>query len=283
MSAFRAAINAGAHAVETDLHITKDEVVVLSHDANLKRCFGEDVKIANKTWEEIQDLRTIQKPHERMPRLADLLQYLAEEGREHVWVFLDIKLGNDADDIMRLVASTLSSNPPQASATWNERVVLGLWGAKYLSPAQQHLPGFPMMHIAFSATYARQFLAVANVGFSIMFYALLMPGGKQFLRDAQHVHKRKVLSWTINGEDHMKWCIRRGLDGVVTDEVEKYLDVAERFDEHREKEPYLPVQLKVLWAAFKSFVWVKVLLLLYNGKMRFGISDGFSKKKAGRK
>lgn len=282
LSAFRAAINAGAHAVETDLHITKDEIIVLSHDANLKRCFGEDIKIADKTWDEIKDLRTIQKPHERIPRLADLLQYLAEEGREHVWVFLDIKLGNDADDIMRLIASTLSSNPPQTSAPWNERIILGLWAAKYLSPAQQYLPGFPMMHIAFSATYARQFFDVANVGFNMMFYALLMPGGRRFLRDAQHVYKRKVLSWTINSEDHMKWCIRRGLDGVVTDEVEKYLDVAERFDEDQEKEPYLPVELKVLWAAFKSFVWVKILLVFYSGKMQLGVPDGFSKKKAGK-
>jgi phosphatidylglycerol phospholipase C len=282
LSAFRAAINAGAHAVETDVHITKDEVVVLSHDANLKRCYGEDIKIADKTWDEIKNLRTTQKPHERIPRLADLLRYLAEEGNEHIWVFLDIKLGNDADDIMRLIASTLSSNAPQASSSWNERVVLGLWAAKYLSPAQQYLPGFPMMHIAFSVTYARQFLDVANVGFNMMFYALIMPGGKRFLRDAQQVYKRKVLSWTINGEDHMKWCIRKGLDGVVTDEVEKYLEVADRFDEDREKEPYLPVELKVLWAAFKSFVWVKILLVFYSGKMQFGMPDGFSKKKAGK-
>jgi phosphatidylglycerol phospholipase C len=282
LSAFRAATNAGAHAVETDVHITKDEVVVLSHDANLKRCYGVDIKIADKTWDEIKDLRTTQKPHERIPRLADLLRYLAEEGNEHIWVFLDIKLGNDADDIMRLIASTLSSNPPPSSAPWNERIVLGLWAVKYLAPAQQYLPGFPMMHIAFSATYARQFLEVANVGFNMMFYALLMLGGKRFLRDAQEAHKRKVLSWTINGEDHMKWCIRKGIDGVVTDEVEKYLEVAERFDEDREKEPFLPVELKVLWAAFKSFVWVKILLVFYSGKMQLNMPDGFSKKKAGK-
>lgn len=283
MSAFRAAVSAGAHAIETDLQITKDEVVVLSHDADLKRCFGEDIKIADKTWEEIKDLRTIQIPHERMPRLEDLLQYLAEEGRENIWVFLDIKLSNDADTVMRLIASTLASNPSQASAPWNNRVVLGLWAAKYLAPAQQYLPGFPMMHIAFSAIYARQFFDFANVGFNIMFYALIMPGGKRFLRDAQDIYNRKVLSWTINGEDRMKWCIRRNLDGVVTDEVEKYLDLAERFDEDEEREPYLPLELKVIWAAFKSFIWVKILLMFYSGKMGLGMSDGFAGKRAGKR
>lgn len=272
MSAFRAAVNAGAHAIETDLQITKDDVVVLSHDANLKRCFGQDIKIADKDWEELEDVRTIEKPHERLPRLADLLHYLAEEGNEHIWVFLDIKLNNDAERIMRLIASTLQANPPQDSAPWDQRIVLGLWAVKYLPPAQQYLSGFPMMHIAFSTTYARQFLQVENVGFNMMFYALLMPGGNQFLHDAQKVHKRKVLSWTINGEDNMKWCIRRGLDGVVTDEVEKYLEVADRFDEGEEKESWLPVDLKVLWTAMKAYIWVRVLLVFYKRKMGLGLT-----------
>ncbi len=31
MGAFRGAVEVGAHALETDLHLTKDKVVVLSH------------------------------------------------------------------------------------------------------------------------------------------------------------------------------------------------------------------------------------------------------------
>jgi phosphatidylglycerol phospholipase C len=149
MAAFRGAVDVGAHAIETDLQITRDDVVVLSHDASLKRCFGRNVNIADKDWDEIKDARTLQEPHERLPQLADLLRYLAEEGRENIWLFLDIKLSNDAEKVMRLIASTLASVPAQKSAPWSTRVVLGLWATKYLPPAQQHLPGFPMMHIAF--------------------------------------------------------------------------------------------------------------------------------------
>ena len=42
MAAFRAAIAAGAHALETDIHLSADEQVVLSHDKDLRRCFGVD-------------------------------------------------------------------------------------------------------------------------------------------------------------------------------------------------------------------------------------------------
>lgn len=276
MGAFRGAIDAGAHAVETDLQMTKDDVVVISHDANLKRCFGKDINIADQNWEDIKDLRTTQKPHELLPRLADLLEYLAKEGNEHIWVFLDIKLSNDAERVMRLIASTIASVPAHKAAPWNNRVVLGLWATKYVLPAQEHLPGFPMMHIAFSTTYARQFFDVANVGFNMMLYALLMPGGKRFLRDAQDIYDRKVLSWTVNGEDSMKWCIRKGLDGVVTDEVELYLDVAERFDETKEREPWLPVSPKLMWTAIKAYFWVRILLVFYNSKM--GWKTGLGKQ-----
>lgn len=35
MAAFRAAVEVGAHALETDVHLSKDGVVVLSHVSHL--------------------------------------------------------------------------------------------------------------------------------------------------------------------------------------------------------------------------------------------------------
>lgn len=90
--AFRAALEAGAHALETDLHLSKDGVVVLSHDGTLKRCYGVDAKINECDWEYLSTLETIMEPRQRMPRLVDLLGFLAEDGREKTWVLLDIKV-----------------------------------------------------------------------------------------------------------------------------------------------------------------------------------------------
>lgn len=38
MAAFRGAVDAGAHAIETDVHLTKDGVVVLSHVSSRPGC-----------------------------------------------------------------------------------------------------------------------------------------------------------------------------------------------------------------------------------------------------
>lgn len=70
--------------------------MVLSHDGTLKRCFGVDKKINECEWEYVSSLETIREPRQRMPRLSDLLEFLAEGGkeRESVWVLLDIKVGS---------------------------------------------------------------------------------------------------------------------------------------------------------------------------------------------
>jgi hypothetical protein len=60
-----------------------------------------------------------------MPRLKDLLRYVTKPGLEDIWLLLDIKFDIDADDVMRLIASTLAEVKP--SRPWSQRVVLGCW------------------------------------------------------------------------------------------------------------------------------------------------------------
>jgi phosphatidylglycerol phospholipase C len=85
-----------------------------------------------------------------MPRLNDLLEYLATPGLEDIWVLLDIKLpwpslvepfkknrvdrwaklDNDADNVFRSIAATMEGVKP--SRPWNERVLLGCWAVSIL-------------------------------------------------------------------------------------------------------------------------------------------------------
>lgn len=92
MGAFAGAVDVGAHAIETDVHITKDDVVVLSHDATLKRCFGRPEKLIDCDWSYVSTLKTLVEPQQQMPRLLDLLEYLARPENEEIWLLLDIKV-----------------------------------------------------------------------------------------------------------------------------------------------------------------------------------------------
>lgn len=57
LPAFQAAIDTGeTNYAELDVQQTKDGVVVLTHDTNLKRCTGENVNVYDITYEELQKL-----------------------------------------------------------------------------------------------------------------------------------------------------------------------------------------------------------------------------------
>lgn len=71
MTAFEAALNQG-YAIECDLQFTKDGVIVVFHDENLKRLTGLDKKITDVTYDEIKDL-TLLISNQKIPKLIDLL------------------------------------------------------------------------------------------------------------------------------------------------------------------------------------------------------------------
>ncbi|KAJ5207483.1 Glycerophosphoryl diester phosphodiesterase [Penicillium cf. griseofulvum] len=221
------AIRAGAHALELDLHISRDGIVVLSHDASLMRCYGIKKKVIDCDWEYLKTLRTLQAPHEPMPRLIDVLEYLSQPGREDFWILLDIKLTNEPFTIMDLISKTIDLVP--STAPWHRRIVLGCWSARYLPARAQHLPQYAVTLICVDVSYARQFLQVPLVSFNINQMILMGPLGRGFLDEARATG-RQVYVWTVNAPNLMRWCIRHEIDGVISDEPGRFRQVCEGWE-----------------------------------------------------
>ncbi|KAK0643052.1 PLC-like phosphodiesterase [Cercophora newfieldiana] len=228
MGAFKGAVEVGAHAIETDLHLSKDGVVVLSHDATLKRCFGLDQKIADCDWSYLSTLKTVREPQQNMPRLSDLLEYLAQPGLESIWVLLDIKVDDDGHDLLTRVAATLASVP--TPRPWKERIILGGWNDTYLSLVRSILPGFPLALIGFSPLYASRFLSQPDVHFNMLQKTLVGPIGRRFIKSVRK-SGRSLFLWTVNDEEWMEWSIRKESDGVITDDPKLFLEVCKRYTE----------------------------------------------------
>jgi len=263
MAAFRGAITEGhAHAIETDIHLTKDNVVVLSHDPDLKRCFSREERIIDCDFAFVSQLRTTKAPHEPMPKLRDLLEYLAQPELSAVWVLLDIKLDNDAENVMKLIAETIASVPlPKDGPSWKDRVVLGIWAAKYLSLCVKYLEGFPVAHIGFTTCYARQFLKVPNVGFNMLAKTLLGPIGTRFIRDVQRAN-RPLYLWTVNEENMMRWSIAKGVDGVITDDPRLFEKVR---DEWRDGDE---ARVRMTLRQWFDTIWIYILIVIFSIQMR---------------
>jgi len=131
---------------------------------------------------------------------------------------------------MRLIGETMEVVPPSPSRPWRSRIVLGCWAAKYLPLCAQYLPGFPVSHIGFSTLIASYFFTLPGISLSLHQGVLMAPWGRHFVRQAQR-QQRAVHAWTVNEAARMRWDIRQGLDGVITDDPKLFLEVRGAWDE----------------------------------------------------
>lgn len=232
IKAFAGALAAGAVALETDVHLSKDKVVVLSHDPTLKRCFGRPDKIADCDWALLETLRTTKDPEVPMARLEDLLEFLAQPSHANVWVLIDIKRDDDPEELVARLAETVLSAP----GDWSQRIVLGCWEAVYMRHCQKQLPGFPIAYIGFSLAYSYELLKYECVTyFNLLQNILVGPRGRRFIRQAQ-AQGRYVLAWTVNAEEWMDWSIRNGIDGVITDDPARFAEIRKRWEDEEEED-----------------------------------------------
>lgn len=87
MEAFRRAVEAG-YGIELDVQVTKDKVPVIFHDFTLRRVCGEEGKVCEYTYEELQKF-TLCKSEEKIPKFEDFLKMV--DGRVPLIVELKIE------------------------------------------------------------------------------------------------------------------------------------------------------------------------------------------------
>ncbi|MBP5192332.1 MAG: glycerophosphoryl diester phosphodiesterase membrane domain-containing protein [Eubacterium sp.] len=105
LSAFEVAIEDGADVVELDVRQTKDGVVVVMHDENLKRTCGVNKKVGNLTYEELQGIyidagHKDKYPNEKIPTLREAIELV--DGRAEMNI--EIKSASTDTDLEESVA-----------------------------------------------------------------------------------------------------------------------------------------------------------------------------------
>lgn len=127
---------------------------------------------------------------------------------------------------------------------WDIELILAK--AKYVPICTRYLPSYHVVHIGFNIPYARQFLKVPNASFNMAQQMMAGPSGNAFLKEVQAA-KRAMFFWTVNEEKWMKWSIHKQIDGVITDDPKKYLEVCAAYDG---KKVRLPLQAWVTVLCF---------------------------------
>lgn len=152
---------------------------------------------------------------------------------------------------------------PHPERAWYQRIVLGVWGARYLPLIKRHLPGYAVTHITFSTLYSRvAFLPRSYVGFNVLAETIALKSlGARFVRRA-HDRRRAVTVWTINKPREMRQAIGLGVDGIITDEPQLLAHICKEWPSGLRTPSFDWLsQARAIWIRFIS-VHVLISLLL---------------------
>lgn len=105
MASFYLGLELGANGIETDVRETSDGVLVLFHDATTLRITGEDLKIAEMTYDQLyaKDLGSFKNPkykNEKVVLLEDFLRYFSAKD---IMIAIEIKAPKIEKKVVDLV------------------------------------------------------------------------------------------------------------------------------------------------------------------------------------
>ncbi|ODO01710.1 hypothetical protein I350_06536 [Cryptococcus amylolentus CBS 6273] len=245
IASFVEACKAGADGLETDIHMTTDNVLVMFHDPELERTTDGEGRIDKLPWKGVlEHVRTKDKPHQPIPQFTQMIELLLQPANSRVKINLDLKVENDPVRLFGLIKSVLESYEG-----WQEnlapRIILGIWHPKFIVPATTILPYLPRYAISMDLLQARKYFFTSCHGFSIHYPMLASNEGAKFRKECK-ANGKKICVWTVNDPEEMRMCARWGVESVITDKPDVWRTIKLDIETDRAKalKPTLQTYIK---------------------------------------
>ncbi|MGN6299952.1 MAG: glycerophosphodiester phosphodiesterase [Angustibacter sp.] len=215
MTAFAAAVGLGLHYVETDVHATRDGVVVAFHDSVLDRVSDGRGSIADLTWADLRSVRV--GGAEVVPRLADLLD---------AWPDLRVNV-----DVKDWPAVTPLADVLHAAGALHRVCVASFDDRRSAAVARLVGPGLATSlgrggvlrwWLAAAAGVPRRGAPVPSTAVALQVPAAAGPLPVVTARSVAHAHRLglHVHVWTVNEADQMHRLLDLGVDGLISDRAD---------------------------------------------------------------
>jgi glycerophosphoryl diester phosphodiesterase len=211
MPSFEAAWAAGVAWVETDVHLTRDGVPVLLHDAALDRTTAGHGPVGDITWEELQavDAGARFSPafaDTHVPRLEELLGAAAG----HSSVLIELKAERERAEL--LVSRVLEAVAAAGAGSW---VRIISFEADLLAHVPRS-PGGRDLALGFIASEADGIIQTAQSLGCVSIHPSLRALSPELIEAARAAGLR-VNAWTANKAAHVLRAAELGVDEVTTD------------------------------------------------------------------
>ncbi|MFX0081961.1 MAG: glycerophosphodiester phosphodiesterase [Candidatus Hodarchaeota archaeon] len=211
LKAFEKAIELNADYIEFDVHQSKDGEIVIMHDGNTLRTTGQFGIIKKMTLEELKKLDCGEG--ESIPTLHELI----ELAKEKIKLNCEIKVRGIAEKIVKILRESNLINTTIISS-FKHDVLLTIHklepGIKLASLGPTRI-GWMKSWLSRKKLLS---LAIKNKFYAVNpFYKLIT---QKFITRA-HNNNLKIFPWTVNSESKIKRLINLGIDGIITNEVDK--------------------------------------------------------------
>lgn len=208
LAAMQKAIEAGADYAEIDVHQTSDGAVVLLHDRDLNRVAGDSRRLSDVSFDEARrlDVGTWFDPRfagERIPTLEEAIALC----RGKIRLNIEIKVFGSSDELAAAVGRIVTDTKMR------DRCLVTSLSQEVLVSLRKSHPGIPIGLIIGQSigNVNRLDLDAISVRAEHLSDAML--------RNARERH-RHVMVWGMSGENQIRRQLQRGVDNLITGEVE---------------------------------------------------------------
>lgn len=202
---FDTAFKEGADYVELDLHVSKDNVLVISHDRNLERITGVPAIVSQQNWSYLSTLH--QKNGESVHSLDELFAHYKDNPNAKFLIETKKTKKGNPKNMEDLIKTSVDKYHMQ------DRIMFHSFSAESLKKESEIMPEVPRIFIAGT---------IKRVNFDVLSYVsgvnlssnIVTP---EIIDDMHYMHK-SIYVWDEMNESPSKWntLVNMPIDGVVT-------------------------------------------------------------------
>ncbi|APT18050.1 MULTISPECIES: glycerophosphodiester phosphodiesterase [Amylolactobacillus] len=205
IASFDSAFSDGADYVELDLHVSKDNQLVISHDRDLQRITGTSAIVSQNNFAYLSTLH--QANGEPMHTLNQIFAYYAERPETKFLIETKKTKYNNPKNMEQLLVETIEQYHMA------DRVLVHSFSYKSLKSLSKLMPGLPLIFIVGS---------LKRINFDVLSYVDGINISSKLVNSKLisqlHSLNKKVFVWDEMQENpaQWNWLVNLPIDGVVT-------------------------------------------------------------------
>lgn len=206
--AFSDAISVGADFIELDVQQTRDGVLVVMHDSNLKRTTGVNKDIWDVDYADIQNLDAGSwfdpaYANARIPTLEETLQFVDKRAKLNI----EIKPTKHGSDTLEQDVAELITRYQYTDACYVTSFSYGsLKKVKEVNP--EICTGY-LMSVAYGQFYSLKYADAFSLNKVFVTSQVV---------NAAHQQGKQIFAWTVNGMSEVRSLCNLHVDSIITDD-----------------------------------------------------------------